>query len=251
MGILKAKFGILNDLPIYSTAWSGHLLFGYDLVKNIRPETLVELGSHRGHSTFSFAQAVKDNKLNTKIHAIDSWEGDKHAGNYGEEIFLGFKNLSNKFYKNIDIITHKMLFDNAVKEFEDNSIDILHIDGLHTYEAVKHDFKTWLPKVKKDTGIIMFHDIAEKRKDFGVYRLWDELKRKYSNIEFQHSHGLGVIFLNKEDNPLNFNTQKFLKRHYYLLSIKLFFEKTITVLLKQLMEKQKIQFNSLKLRRKN
>lgn len=228
----KPNFEFLKDLPIYTTAWSGHLLFGYDLVKNIKPKIIVELGAYRGHSTFSFAQAIKDNKFNTKIYAIDSWEGDKHTGNYGEEIFLAFKNSSKKFYRNIDIVTLKMLFDNATDEFEDNSIDILHIDGLHTYEAVKHDFETWLPKVKSDTGIIMFHDIAEKRKDFGVYRLWDDLKRKYSNIEFRHSHGLGVIFFNKNDNPLSSNNQKLLKRHYYIQSLILYFKEILYSLFK-------------------
>lgn len=47
----------------------------------------------------------------------------------------------------------------------------------------------------------MFHDIKETKDDFGVYKLWLELKTKYRYIEFHHSHGLGVIFMPK--NTIN------------------------------------------------
>ncbi|HRZ84727.1 MAG TPA: class I SAM-dependent methyltransferase [Candidatus Dojkabacteria bacterium] len=192
-------FEFVNDLPINTSAWSGHYFFAYDLVRNTKPKVIVELGTHKGNSLFSMAQAIKDSKLNTKLYGIDTWEGDPQAGYYGEDIYKEFLKISKKYYKDVNIIPLKMLFDNALKEFKDNSIDILHIDGLHTYEAVKHDFDTWLPKVKKDTGIIMFHDVCETKDDFGVYKLWDELKKRYKNtITFEHYHGLGVIFLNQD-----------------------------------------------------
>jgi hypothetical protein len=111
-----------------------------------------------------------------------------------------------------------MYFDEAVDKFEDNSIDILHIDGLHTYEAVKHDFETWFPKVKKKTGIILLHDVCEKSDDFGVYKLWEELKKKYKTITFEHYHGLGVLFLSKGPFPKNLPYPEILITYYKKVS---------------------------------
>ncbi|NLZ24723.1 glycosyltransferase [Candidatus Dojkabacteria bacterium] len=192
----KPNLEFISELPIKSSAWSGHYFFAYDLVANIKPKVIVELGTHKGNSLFSFAQAIKDLNLKTELHAIDTWEGDEHAGYYKEDVYEKFLKIKEKYYKDVNIIPHKMYFDEAVDNFKNNSIDILHIDGLHTYEAVKHDYENWLPKVNKKTGIILLHDVCEKRDDFGVYKLWDELKKQFKNtLTFEHYHGLGVLFL--------------------------------------------------------
>ena len=192
------NFEFSKDLPVTQSAWSGHYYFAYDLIANVQPNLVVELGTHRGNSLFAMAQAIKDFNLNTKLHGVDTWEGDSHAGYYEERVYKKFLKVKEKYYNDTGITAHKMYFDEAVKKFEDNSIDVLHIDGLHTYEAVKHDCDTWLPKVKKDTGIILFHDIYVKRKGFGVYKLWRELKEKYNTIQFSHYYGLGVVIFDED-----------------------------------------------------
>ncbi len=203
---------IFEDL---SWPWAGHKYFAYDLISNIKPKIIVELGTHYGTSLWSFSQAVKDQKLNTEINAIDTWKGDKHAGFYGEEIYETVKDIKNKFYSGVKINLIRKTFDEALSDFNDDSIDILHIDGLHTYEAVKHDFENWLPKVKNN-GIIIFHDTVVSREDFGVYKLWKELKKTYQSIEFFHSYGLGVLF--KDENNSIFGLKEELELHYaYLL----------------------------------
>jgi len=179
----------------WNSPWSGHKYFAYDLVRYIKPKVIVELGVLRGTSFFSMVQSIKDANLQTNIYGIDSWEGDKHTGKYDESILNLVKKIKKTYYKNLNIHLLKTYFDDAVKNFKDKSIDILHIDGLHTYKGVKHDFETWKRKVKKN-GIILFHDTNEYKLDFGVYKLWKLLKKKYSNIDFLHSHGLGVLIKN-------------------------------------------------------
>lgn len=189
---------ILNDLD---SPWAGHRYFAYDLIANVQPKTIVELGTHRGTSFFAFCQAVKDQNLQCALFAIDSWKGDPHASFYGEEVYELVNEITKKFYSCLQPHLLRMNFDEAINRFEDNSIDLLHIDGYHTYEAVKHDFESWISKMSEN-GIILFHDTAEKRDDFGVFRFWDELKKKFKTIEFYHSHGLGVLLKNiNAENP--------------------------------------------------
>ncbi|MFZ5391918.1 MAG: class I SAM-dependent methyltransferase [Patescibacteria group bacterium] len=188
---------ILNQ-PSYP--WLGHIYFAYDLVANIKPKVIVELGVARGISFFSFCQAIKDLKLKTKIYGIDTWQGDKHTGQYDQKIFSQVKNINSTYYPKLNTSLLKQTFDKVVPKFADSGIDLLHIDGYHTYEAVAHDYQTWLPKMSAN-GIILFHDIVEKRSDFGVYKLWKILQKKYSTYQFSHSHGLGVVFLGQK-SPL-------------------------------------------------
>jgi len=181
-----------NDL---GGPWAGHKYFGYDLVRNLKPKKIVELGTHLGCSLFSLAQAVHDSKSKTQLDAIDTWQGDKYSSFYDEDIFLKVMEIKRVCYPRVKINLIRKTFDQASKEYPNNSIDLLHIDGFHTYNDVKHDYITWFQKVRNN-GIIILHDTAVKKWGFGVYRVFSEAKKKFKTIEFTHSFGLGVIFKN-------------------------------------------------------
>lgn len=171
--------------------WSGHRRFAYDLVRFFKPDCFVELGTHFGTSFFSFCQGVRDGNLATSCYAIDNWKGDPHAGFYGESVFKSVKAVQAREFPGIATLI-RAEFDHALFMFEDESIDLLHIDGYHTYEAANHDYLTWYPKLKENS-IVLFHDTAVRIRDYEVHRLWSELKI-HPHFEFPHSNGLGVLF---------------------------------------------------------
>ena len=173
--------------------WEGHRDFAYDLLQFVRPERLVELGSQYGCSLFTFCQAVRDFKLDTEINAVDMWSGDIGAEITGEEVYALVQKTAATYYPEVNLHLFQMCFDDARPNFADNSIDILHIDGGHTFEDVEHDFTTWLPKLKEN-GIVLFHDVYSPI-DQGSCDHWEKTKKEYDcYFDFTHSCGLGILF---------------------------------------------------------
>ena len=175
------------------SAWKGHRGFAQRLIKALQPEVLVELGVHAGDSYFTMVEAMSGGTA----YGVDTWSGDKHAGFYDDGIWNMVQSV-NKQYPNSKLL--RMPFDQAVGAVDE--INLLHIDGLHTYEAVKHDFETWEPKV---ADVIMLHDICvPENPDFGVWRLWEEIKNDMC-FEFHHCHGLAVLCKSERGvNAVNF-----------------------------------------------
>jgi O-antigen biosynthesis protein len=192
---LVAAASFNPDLLQSPSAWLGHLPFAAWVMKEVSARVFVELGTHYGHSYFSFCQSVVEFGLASRCYAVDTWQGDEHAGQYGDEIFAGVNDHNEKNFGQFSQLL-RMTFDEAVNYFSNESIGLLHIDGLHTYEAVSHDFETWLPKLAPG-AVVMFHDTNVHERNFGVWKLWEDLQVRYPNsLEFIHSHGLGVLQLN-------------------------------------------------------
>ena len=173
----------------YGSAWTGHFEFSIWLVKHVNPKIIVELGVDYGHSTFCLASP----NIGT-VYAIDCFEGDAHAGfKQTEHIFTSFKNelVQRSLLISDNIIPIKGYFDDVIKTpmfAQCREIDILHIDGLHTYEAVKNDFCKWSLKTSHDAVIIM-HDVVSFPDTVG--RLFNEIE--FPKFYFTHSAGLGVV----------------------------------------------------------
>src|SRR5258708_15639952 len=173
------------------SAWNQHIPFAFWLAQAHRTSIFVELGTFRGTSYFSFCQAVAALRLPTRCFAVDTWQGDEHTGFYDKSVFARVNACNELKYAGFSRLVRSS-FDEALPHFLDGSIDLLHIDGLHTYQACRHDFESWLPKLSR-RAIVLFHDTNVRERGFGVHRLWAELAERYPHFEFLHEHGLGVL----------------------------------------------------------
>ncbi|MFW2590190.1 glycosyltransferase [Sagittula sp. SSi028] len=173
------------------TAWLRHGPFGMWIVRACEPRKIVELGTHNGYSYFSFCQAVVEGNLSTECIAVDTWEGDEHAGYYDDSVFRNVTQLNQK-YRSFSTLK-RMSFDEALSDIEDGSVDLLHVDGRHFYDDVKEDFESWIPKLS-DRAIVLFHDTEVYERNFGVHKYWQEISETRPSLSFLHQHGLGVLF---------------------------------------------------------
>ena len=198
MSFNPLEYPVCLEYPLWleETAWAGHIPFAMFLVSAVRPQVLVELGAFRGVSYCAFCQAVKFVGSDTKCYAVDTWAGDEHAGLLEAGVLARLRTHHDPLYTDFSRLV-RSTFDDALKHFDDGSVDLLHIDGFHTFEAVRHDFETWQSKMS-ECGIVIFHDINVRERDFGVWKFWNGIKKEFPHFEFLHSHGLGVLAVGKD-----------------------------------------------------
>lgn len=181
-------------------SWHAHVPFAYALVAAHRPTLTVELGVHKGDSYLTFCCGIADHGVPGRAIAVDTWQGDEHAGQYnGDAILADLKTRHDPRFAAFSTLA-RMTFDQALDLVEDGTVDLLHIDGLHTYEAVRHDFESWRPKLSS-RAVVLFHDTQERRDDFGVWRFWEEVNSLGPSYDFPYGHGLGVLALGPEVPP--------------------------------------------------
>lgn len=126
-----------------------------ELQKLPNKSTVVEIGAYFGRSTSIIATLAKEKDFNfTTVDNFFTQGLPEHLGDYPD--------VKTKLLANLNSLDGKyQLYDmdskEASKSFEDESIDLLFVDGDHSNNGVKTDLKYWIPKVKKGTPIL-FHD---------------------------------------------------------------------------------------------
>jgi hypothetical protein len=143
------------------------------MLKNLLPSNgpsleIVELGSFCGNgSTPVLLEIVK--RQGGTLHCIDDWpdtEGISTFRMFTENQML--RDVGNSIHS-----IHGMSFDQAHK-FRDQSLDMVFIDAGHSYDMVKKDMLTWMPKIKPG-GILCGHDCRWYVDDFGRKVLEDNV----------------------------------------------------------------------------
>jgi methyltransferase family protein len=169
--------------------WVGLGTIAYEIVLHFKPRKIVELGCARGFSTFSMGLALRDLGTGGRIFAVDTWEGDYQYGYYGENVYEGFLESRRILDLEETVCPMKMTFEHASKLIVP-PIDLLHVDGLHTFRAVRRDFKLFRHHLAPG-AIVLFHDVYTVFPQMRLF--WALISRRYSSCLIPYQHGLGVI----------------------------------------------------------
>lgn len=173
----------------------------YDLLNILKEdnlENILEIGTANGGTLFLFSRI--SNK-NAKIISLDLPKG-KWGGGYSKWRAIMYKTFSLE-NQNIYLLrkdSHdKKSLDEVKKILKKEKLDLLFIDGDHSYEGAKLDFDMYSPLVKKD-GYVVFHDIVPDLSDtgVGVPDFWQNMKNDYEYTEIvkdwnQGGYGIGLI----------------------------------------------------------
>lgn len=154
---------------------------------------IVEIGSYLGASTYCLASGVTS--YGGKVYAIDTWT------NIG--MSEGERNTFDKFQSNIaplrEVVIPLKGFSKAHAISFDKQIDLLFIDGDHSYEGVKTDLELWLPKVKPGGWVVMH--------DFGWAEGVKRCVREYLlPVQIETGHTLDQMYYTRIDNSVRNRT---------------------------------------------
>ena len=154
----------------------------YELLSGL-PEgsNVVEIGIEFGRSTTIAGYVSKYHKLNQV--SIDNWSGE--YGKVAHQFVNGFKDLHGLNYA-----IWSGDSSNLSKDYKDQ-IDLLFIDGDHSYTGVIKDCTNWIPKVKRN-GLVLFHDFGRDSLPEVYQAVQEELK--LNRLEFiTQVYTLGVF----------------------------------------------------------
>jgi cephalosporin hydroxylase len=158
---------------------------GYRLARlaaTIETGCIVELGSHSGSSAAWLAMGMQKADNHRCLFCVDPWDDavgermDQHAESAVREMFDARMRFmaSAGYIDPADVHPIKGYSVDVAADWSE-PIGLLHVDALHTYDAVKADVEAWAPHVVTG-GVIVFHDSHDPR--FGVRQVADELARR-------------------------------------------------------------------------
>jgi predicted O-methyltransferase YrrM len=171
-----------------------------EVVRRLRPRRVCEIGAAGGGTAFLFAHAASDDATIISIDLAFNESRREAVASFarrGQQIVC----LQGDSH---DAVT----LDEVRARLNGQPLDMLYLDGDHSYEGVAMDFKLYAPLVRVG-GLVVFHDIVPDYKTRfgietvsdtgGVPQFWNELKSAGAQVEEivedeeQDGFGIGIL----------------------------------------------------------
>lgn len=184
------------DMGQATSAGDDSLGFGYvyyGLTRLFRPQVILCIGSFRGFSPVCFTLGLADNRQG-KCYFIDPgkvdgyWHDENNFSSLNSR--FGLDNRMTHFKKT----SQEVVASRVIKE----SIDLLFIDGDHSYAGVKFDFDHFSPMVQPG-GLLLLHDSITQGVGFTRWEVKNFLetevygKGQYEHITLPLAAGLSIF----------------------------------------------------------
>ncbi len=208
---LRRQYGALNSLDEQIDLLRGHQIFGaiqqhseisglLKVLKQNPPRFVCEIGTAAGGTLFLLAQVCAPAALvisvDLGLSAERCFAHARFATRQQRIVSIRGNSRAPKTLERVRSLLHG------------HPLDLLFIDGDHSYDAVKADFTLYSPLVRSG-GRIVFHDIV---RDFatrcgtptghytgGVPVFWEEIRAQHRTLELiedpeQDGYGIGIAY---------------------------------------------------------
>ena len=168
-----------------SSNWIAHAPFTFWLIDVLRPRLVVELGRRSGAPFLTLCQAIARLDLATRAVAVSPppATGEEGTASVGsgppDDPYCGFA------------MELRATDDDAVRHFDQGSIDLLHIPDLVRHQDVEHVLGAWEPRLSAG-AVVVVHPIGDPGR--GDDRsLWSTISHGRRSFAFDHAGGLGIL----------------------------------------------------------
>jgi hypothetical protein len=166
------------ERAINTCGWMSEVELAYLAECASKSRCIVEIGSWKGRSTLALA-------CNTPgiVYAVDTWKGTEQQGDELAQHPEGW--LLEEFKRNTAGLDNIVICEGPSVEmaarYAGLEVDMLFIDGYHTYEGVRSDILAWRPMLRPG-GILCGHDYIPPYWE-GLLRAVRELVPKFRVID--------------------------------------------------------------------
>lgn len=177
----EAIWSTVDSIPGWF--YEGNAAVLYELMRDHPPATIVEIGSYLGRSTIFFALALAQVSPSGCVTAVDPHTGDRQQLQTLSTDHLATFDLFRQHCRAAGVehlIEPRVANSLDVAADWSRPVDLLYVDGWHSYDAVIADGEAWLTHLAPG-GVVVFDDYAtypevrEAVDDLarrGLYRLW-------------------------------------------------------------------------------
>ena len=186
--------------------------YHYAMIRNLKPEHVLAVGSQRGFAPAVMAMACRDNGFGL-VHFVDAaldYRDPKDNVEVGKKSWGGiglWKEVGMSYWGDSGLIDYLAMSVMTTEEYHrlihgpknnlafKRKYGYIYLDGDHSYEGVKRDFELFRPHLAEG-GILTMHDIdVDRDTDWGicgVKKFWSELEEPHKmSLDFEC--GLGIV----------------------------------------------------------